>query len=228
MHAANRSSQLVVLAKYWEPGQVKTRLAATVGELAATRIHREFVRCIVWRLRATAYRRSIAVWPSHRQAAFRKLAPRSWRVLPQIPGDLGKKLDFLFRRHLSQPDSSLLAIGADSPDLPREILLQAFTKLETHCVVLGPATDGGYYLIGMKRHVPIFDGIEWGSGCVLEQTLERLKASGIEPALLETWPDVDNWDDLCALRDRLARPTTDRPLMRLAERIESALASVPQ
>ena len=102
-----------------------------------------------------------------------------------------------------------MLIGTDFPDLPHEVLLEAFEKLEREDaprITLGPAADGGYYLIGMNRFVPeIFSGIPWSTSEVLSRTVERADALGAGTSLLPEWRDVDEADDLEALKRRLSR-----------------------
>ena len=105
-----------------------------------------------------------------------------------------------------------MLIGTDFPDLPHEILTEAFERLESGdapTVALGPAADGGYYLIGMNRFAPeIFSGIPWSTGEVLSRTLERARLLGINTSLLPEWRDVDEADDLEALEERLSPDAT--------------------
>jgi glycosyltransferase A (GT-A) superfamily protein (DUF2064 family) len=96
-------------------------------------------------------------------------------------------------------------IGSDLPDLPARLVRDAFEALDRHrdAVVLGPATDGGYYLIGMNHlQMPLFDEIEWGTGGVLEQTLEAATRAAVHVTLLDAWSDVDTEDDLRRLATR--------------------------
>jgi glycosyltransferase A (GT-A) superfamily protein (DUF2064 family) len=101
----------------------------------------------------------------------------------------------------------MIVIGSDLPDLPPAIVADALAALDGEAtgVVLGPAADGGYYLIGMNRlHPELFDGIDWSTERVMAQTVAAAEQSGVHPALLETWPDVDTAADL----DRVASKTS--------------------
>jgi hypothetical protein len=113
--------------------------------------------------------------------------------------------------------ATVVLVGSDSPDLPTERVSQAFRALESSDVVLGPATDGGYYLIGCRGSVPEIFGreIAWGGPSVLRETLACLAAAGVAAALLDPWPDVDDWAGLIALARRL-RSTTDARSSELA------------
>src|SRR5205085_7646975 len=115
---------------------------------------------------------------------------------PQTDGDLGKRLAHFFERQVAQGADAVLAIGSDSPTLPIAFIEQAFHLLQTHDVVLGPAQDGGYYLLGCGRRLPpVFDGISWGTADVLSGTVRRLTNPDWRLALLPPWYDVDTLDD---------------------------------
>jgi hypothetical protein len=110
-----------------------------------------------------------------------------------------------FRDHLRQADDRVVIIGSDSPTLPREHVTAAFERLRQADVVLGPATDGGYYLVGMRgRCWPIFEGIEWSTPTVLADTIDRVRQAGAKLALLPPWYDVDTAADLHLLRGHVA------------------------
>ncbi len=126
---------------------------------------------------------------------------------PQGEGDLGERLRDTFDRLRSRGHGPCVVIGSDSPTLPAEHVLQAFDLLgRGDDVVLGPAEDGGYYLIGARRALPpILAGVSWGTGRVLEQTLQSAARCGCRAALLPPWYDVDRPEDLGRLRSDLAR-----------------------
>jgi glycosyltransferase A (GT-A) superfamily protein (DUF2064 family) len=93
----------------------------------------------------------------------------------------------------------VVLIGSDSPGLPQEVLLEAFTGLETHDVVIGPAADGGYYLIGFTSHSILpapFRGIDWGGPTVFQSTLDVLREHGLDVHVLPLWNDLDEYEDL--------------------------------
>ena len=125
---------------------------------------------------------------------------------PQSPGDLGERL-FSGLRHLSQTFSRVAAIGSDHPELRAATVADAFTRLTGADVVLGPTTDGGYYLIGVRREIldqALFTGIPWSTEAVLETTLQRCEELGLRVELLPEGRDVDVPEDLDGLAERLA------------------------
>jgi rSAM/selenodomain-associated transferase 1 len=189
---------LGLFAKWPEPGAVKTRLApgdAAFGALVA----RAFLLDALQRLTTVDAHRVLVFAPSQREADFAALAADRFALLPQADGDLGQRLAAFFGR---QADAdAVVAVGTDSPTLPVEYLERAFAALENADVVLGPATDGGYYLVGCgPNRPPLFDNIAWSSGGVLSDTIDALSDPRWRLALLPPWYDVDtpdDWDMLC-------------------------------
>ena len=202
--------QLGMFAKYWQPGMVKTRLAAAVGSSAAARLHRECVAALVARFGHAADRRVLYFTPSEQAPAFATLAGRQWEVAPQCQGDLGQRMLHFFAGAFAAGVDRVVLIGSDSPSLPASFLELAFERLSEVPVVLGPADDGGYYLIGLAREPPdIFRGIGWGTAAVWRQTVQRLQAAGVAYGELPPWYDVDTADDVRRLANELAGPLHD-------------------
>ena len=113
---------------------------------------------------------------------------------------------------LATGQDEIILIGADSPTLSTETVWLAFEQLQRHDVVIGPARDGGYYLIGCRQQLPdIFEEIHWGSNRVLQQTLEKLKSSDLSYAVLPEWYDVDHLEDLITLQNELTQSGYNHP-----------------
>jgi rSAM/selenodomain-associated transferase 1 len=187
---------LVVFARAPVSGQVKTRLAARVGEEGALALYRAFVEDACRLAAAVAERRVLAV--AGDPAAWAEVAARHDLVLEaQTDGDLGARMDHAIRAH-----APACIIGSDSPSLPADYVREALARLETHEVVLGPSGDGGYWSIGAQRAVPeLFGGIAWSTAAVLPETLRRL--DGRRAWLLPFWYDVDDAEDLALLAAHL-------------------------
>ncbi|MGH9162933.1 MAG: TIGR04283 family arsenosugar biosynthesis glycosyltransferase [Vicinamibacteraceae bacterium] len=135
------------------------------------------------------------------------------QVLAQRDGDLGRRLVGAFEDLFRLGARRVILVGSDLPNLPVRVILAADKALERrrHRVVLGPASDGGYYLVGLgSPHPELFSGVDWGTSHVLSQTLSLAAQHGIEAHLLEPWHDVDEWDDLERLQgdDSRAAPLT--------------------
>ncbi|MCI0376062.1 MAG: TIGR04282 family arsenosugar biosynthesis glycosyltransferase [Gemmataceae bacterium] len=196
--------QLGIFAKRPEPGRVKTRLARQTSLQWAAQLAEAMLRDTLQRMRGAVVRRRILAFaPENALPWFQDLAEPTYHLTPQGTGDLGERVRRYFSQFLTE-SNRLVLIGSDSPTLPLEYVQRAFELLEEADIVLGPASDGGYYLIGCKARVPpVFDGIVWGSAEVLEQTVRRLQEARSHYALLPTWYDVDTLDDLRRLREHL-------------------------
>jgi rSAM/selenodomain-associated transferase 1 len=206
---------LGVFAKWPRPGAVKTRLGGPPGWGAA--VARAFLLDALDRLAAVPARRVLAFAPPEAEADFHELVKGRFGLAPQSGGDLGQRLHAFFARQFEAGAGPVVVVGTDSPTLPLEHVEQAFRELEgpgKADVVLGPAQDGGYYLIGCgPRLPPVFDGIAWGSATVLADTVARLSDPSWRLALLPPWYDVDtpeDWMMLCGHLAALRRCGADR------------------
>ena len=199
--------QLGLFAKYWEPGQVKTRLAMSIGEQAASRLYREFLATTVQTFQSFPAERILAYWPLEKRLEFKQLTGSRWNLAPQTAGDLGARMQAFLAGGLTAGREQIVLIGADSPTLSPETVQLAFESLDQHDVVIGPARDGGYYLIGCRRKIPgIFEDIHWGSADVFQQTIRKLDSSPLSYTILPEWYDVDRLDDLVTLHHELTQP----------------------
>jgi rSAM/selenodomain-associated transferase 1 len=211
--------QMGMFAKYWEPGRVKTRLAAAIGDPAASRLYRRFVLTLLQRFAGVGQRRVLAYTPAERRTEFESLAPDGWLLAAQIDGDLGQRMQDYFADAFRRGATRVILVGSDSPNLPVDYVNDAFQQLDKYPVVLGPADDGGYYLVGAARSVPpMFSGIQWSSPQVWSQTVSRLRDADCPYGVLPAWYDVD---DLASLRridgDLADQEALDEPLRRLRE-----------
>ena len=192
--------ELGIFAKYWEPGRVKTRLAATLGNELASQIYQHFLTASLERFRLCGDQRTLVFTPEPKRAAFEKLVgPRDWQLLAQQGDDLGERMSHFFEDRLEAGAESVVLIGSDSPTLPQAIMTTAFKELRTHDLVIGPSADGGYYLIGMRKPLcGVFCNVDWSSSQVWTQTLQRVDELGEQASLavLPEWYDVDTLDDL--------------------------------
>jgi rSAM/selenodomain-associated transferase 1 len=195
--------QVLVMAKYPSPGAVKTRLGAQIGARAACRLYQAFIHDLAERLVALRFPVTWAFWPP--DAPFAQLVPGQ-RCVPQVGRDLGERLEAAIRDCIATVRLPVLVIGADAPHVDATSLREAAQALGGGAdVVLGPATDGGYYLIGLGNpSAELFRDVPWGSSTVLEVTLERARARGLRVHLLPPTFDVDDEGGLDALRTLLA------------------------
>jgi len=187
---------LAIFAKHPQPGLVKSRLAAESSPEWAARVADAFTRDVVDKCASLGDDRVLAFTPADADALryFAKLAHSSYRLVEQQPGDLGQRLAAFTSQQFAAGSACLVIIGSDSPSLPVDIIQEAFARLETADIVLGPATDGGYYLIGCNRPPPVFAGITWSGPRVLAETIACLPAEW-RLTLLPPWYDVDTLTD---------------------------------
>lgn len=187
---------LLIFVKYPEPGKVKTRLAATIGAELAAQLYQEFVRqTFELTLQSQVAARFVTFTPVDKEPELKKLFPGPWQWFPQENSpNLGVRIQRAIQHVQQQGYSQVITIGTDSPSLPAEYLDQAAAALMQHDLVLGPATDGGYYLIGLKNNAPVelFSGIDWSTEHVLRQTLQRAGQLRLSVQQLPIWYDVDD------------------------------------
>jgi rSAM/selenodomain-associated transferase 1 len=193
--AANPPS-IVIFARWPQAGMVKTRLAGALGDEGAARVYRRLLGHTIAMARASGLPTELRVTGAPCEKFAQKFGP-GLNVRDQGQGDLGARLT-----RVAVP---ALVIGSDLPALSPELLREAARALETHEVVIGPARDGGYWLIGLKQPCPwLFAGMAWSTPQVLPETLARLEARGIVPAILSELADIDEPEDL-ALWPEFAR-----------------------
>lgn len=188
---------LLVLARHPVRGQVKTRLARRIGEATACTLYEAFIADIVARTRTLPCATAWAYWPP--DAPFAPLVAGA-RCFPQCGRDLGERMADAVR-HCLQTAPAVIAVGADVPHVTESAIGGAARALGAGAdVVLGPARDGGFYLIGVRQDPEqLFAGIPWGSGRVFRATMDRARQLGLRIALVEDSYDVDECEDLDTL-----------------------------
>ncbi|MCK4753412.1 MAG: TIGR04282 family arsenosugar biosynthesis glycosyltransferase [Planctomycetes bacterium] len=199
----NGDSCVIFFVKYPTAGRVKTRLAEQVGEKEATRIYESFVVDLLATLRNLNVR-SIRIFfnPPEAREQFCQWLGEEHFYVQQEGSDLGEKMKNAFRFVFAEGFSKAVVIGSDSPDLPEDFLKQGFKALDDCDAVIGPANDGGYYLIGFSKGgflSEAFKGVEWGGGDVFERSVGILQEHGRNARFLPRWYDVDTLEDLEAL-----------------------------
>lgn len=196
---------LLVFAREPVLGRVKTRLAAGIGPEAALATYRELLALTAQAVAAAQV--PATVWLAEAPALpFDSAQPRPgwpgrpWRVQP--PAELlGARMAHAFGAAFEAGAGRAVIIGTDCPGLSAELLRQAFELLLTHDVVLGPAADGGYYLLGMnKLEAKLFVDKNWSTATVLPETLADAARLGLRVAQLPTLHDVDSAEDLAIWR----------------------------
>ena len=182
------SPRLSIFARLPVPGQVKTRLIPALGEEGAARLYARLLALTVDVARESGLDFELRVTGGE-IGAFQGLFGKDVPVVDQGDGDLGARM--------VRVEAPALLIGSDCPGITAPLLRAAAGALEDRRVVLGPANDGGYYLIGYREPVPfLFENMEWSTPKVLPETLSRLAARGHGPAILPELADIDTAEDL--------------------------------
>lgn len=191
---------LIIFSRFPEPGKSKTRMIPALGALGAAQLHEEMTRHTLRTANELArnYPVSVEVHVAGGDVeSMRQVFGCGLSYQAQVEGDLGQKMYAALAAAFGQGANRAIVIGADCPNLTPVILRQAFDALESEELVLGPAQDGGYYLIGSRRVWPqLFTSIPWGSQQVFARTLLAAHGAGLNPHILETLPDVDRPEDL--------------------------------
>lgn len=195
------SRRLILFTRYPEPGKVKTRLIPAAGPAGAAALQRWMSERVLAAALALTAKMPVTLeirYTGAVAALFQEwLRLPAAHLQPQGTGDLGARMERASREAFARGAAQVILLGADCPALTGEVLAEGFRRLVFSDLVAGPASDGGYYLLGMTRHVPeIFSNIPWGSGEVLAETLRRVSSSRLDVALLETLPDIDRPEDL--------------------------------
>ena len=201
--------RLILFARFPVAGKVKTRLIPALGAEGAAALHRRLVLRTLRTAHALCASQNVELeirFAGDDANEMQHWLGDGWLCRPQCDGDLGQRMAGAFEDSFREGSPAIVIIGSDCPTLTPEVLAEAFIALKTKSVVFGPATDGGYYLIGLTQLVPeLFQNIAWGTETVLAQSLQILERTGIRPAQLQPLDDLDRPEDLAAWR-RIVEP----------------------
>jgi rSAM/selenodomain-associated transferase 1 len=188
-----------------ERGEVKTRLAATLGQNVARDLYCCFILDMLSALQRAGFPVIICYYPEDALDHLKGIVGEGYAFQPQYGEDLGERMKNGMMDSFAQGLDRAIVIGSDIPDLPGAFIQESFAALETYDSVIGPAFDGGYYLIGFKQvsFLPeAFQGIEWGTDTVLTRTLSILGANERTAYLLPPLRDMDTVEDLKVLCEK--------------------------
>jgi len=192
---------IIIFTRFPEPGLTKTRLIPLLGPEGACRLHRELTEKIVAQVQQVIIGYPLGMEIHFSGGSREQMAGwlgRDLEYVIQERGHLGARMRLAFRKGFRQGWKRVVLIGSDLPDLTPAIIRESFERLTSHDLVLGPALDGGYYLIGLKANRPQLFGssILWGTKEVLKNTLITADQLGLSTALLDRLRDVDRPEDL--------------------------------
>lgn len=204
MKSSLSSEHLVIFTRYPEPGTTKTRLAKLLGPVKAAEIQKKLTEHTLQQAERLLQLSSVSISIYFDGGSPKKM--QEWlgtvgTYRCQGEGDLGSRMARAVGETFKQGFSKIVIIGTDCPCLQADHIKEAFETLDRKDLVLGPAADGGYYLIGLRQHEEaLFKNIDWGTASVLAKTLNLAAAKDLSCTLLEKLHDVDRPEDLNHIR----------------------------
>jgi uncharacterized protein len=240
----NSKERLIVFTRYPEPGKTKTRLIPRLGPDGAADLHRKMTEHTILQVKKLLYHHQFDAEIHYDGADNNRM--KDWlgtvfSYLPQERGDLGYRMKQCLENAFASGAERAVIIGTDIPDITPTTILKAFNSLKHKSMVLGPATDGGYYLIGFQKDAfyrPIshlFTNIQWGKSDVLNKTIGLALGLGIDVSLLEALEDVDRPENLAAWErknystspgDKPTRISIIIPALNEADNLKQTIASI--
>jgi uncharacterized protein len=202
--------RLIIFCRYPIPGKTKTRLIPAFGPLYAAELHKRLAEETFFKAKEFAHGHFIGLDVSFDEGSKEQM--KRWLgpivLLSKQKGeDLGQRMHHSFSAAFKQGCKKVVLIGTDVPEASKEHLRFAFNALDNNDMVLGPAHDGGYWLIGLTGLFEVFENIQWGGDRVLESTLSLAEGLGLKTSLLDPLLDIDTIDDVNAWRPDENRPT---------------------
>jgi uncharacterized protein len=202
--------RLIIFCRYPIPGKTKTRLIPTFGPLNAADLHKRLVEETFAKAKEFTREYNISLEVCFDEGSKGQM--RRWlgpiTLLSKQKGeDLGQRMHHSFSAAFKQGCKRVVLIGTDVPEASKEHFRLAFNALDNNDMVLGPAHDGGYWLIGLNGPFEVFENIQWGGDSVLESTLTLVEGIGLKASLLDSLLDIDTIDDVNTWRPDKSDPT---------------------
>jgi hypothetical protein len=197
---ASSKQHLIIFTRYPEPGKTKTRLIPALGAVGAANLQRQMTEHTIFQAREL--QKAAAITVEVRFVGGDLQLMQDWLgddlvYQPQGDGDLGSRMGRSLFDAFERSAKQVIIIGSDCPGVNCQILATAFEQLQVFDLVLGPAMDGGYYLIGLQRPIPeLFLNIEWGTTQVFQRTVDIAQKLKLSPIYLPLLADVDRPEDL--------------------------------
>lgn len=211
--------KLGIFAREPRPGEVKTRLVPALSKGSACDLYIAFLSDLFSRLQKMSKLNMTVFYAGAPPERLKAMAPKHASLVEQSNGSLGDRMHAAFTLMLAGGGPAVI-IGTDSPDIPTQYVKRAFAKLKHKDIVLGPAADGGYYLIGLRTpDARVFEGVRWSRRTTFADTLAAVERAGLSLATLPIWYDVDDDASLDVLKAMVrARKLAGRDRLRAIER----------
>jgi hypothetical protein len=194
---------LVLFAKFPEPGKVKKKIGQVIGMESSAKLCEAFINDLIAKNAEKDYDLYLSFIGHQHKESYRSMFPHAILYV-QRGQDLSSNMFCTFEDLLDDYEK-LIVIGCDVPDLSSDVIVRAFNALDFYDVVIGPAEDGGFYLVGMKEPHDIFCNLNWGTPTLLQEQIENIKRKNLSHVLLETMPDVDTIEELKQIKKRLKK-----------------------
>jgi len=194
---------IILFTRFPQPGRVKTRMIDRLGPHGAAQLHKKLTEQVICQIKPALESQKIKLHIYYCGGSQQEMADwlgKKYPLCNQQGSDLGQRMKHAFAQTIRQGAERILLIGSDCPDINADVITSGLEKLNNHDLVLGPAADGGYYLIGLgaarNENATLFNSINWGTDQVLEQTLTQAKKGGLSYSLLPQLHDIDRPEDL--------------------------------
>jgi len=205
MQTVTTPRRVLLFIRAPELGRVKTRLEIKMDAVTVLGLYQCFVEDIIQTLSIGGYDITVYFAPSHKVSAVQAWLGPMIHVQAQKGRSLGEKMCNAFSNVFTTEVDQAVLIGSDFPDLAIDIIHQAFVSLQNSDVTIGPAKDGGYYLMGFRKDAfngDVFTGIDWGTEHVYQQTRQHIHDAGLNDHVLPSWQDIDTYEDLSVFYHR--------------------------
>lgn len=190
---------VIVFAKYPEPGKVKTRLTPSLTNTQAASLYKSMLDDTIELLNYSGIDYEVYCEPAGSIKSFRKLYGKNSVCLGQKGADIGEKMKNAFKSVFRRGYAKAVLVGSDIPGLSAELIRESFRQIDRRGAVIGPAKDGGYYLVGFAKNAfchGMFSGVGWGKASVFKKTMEVFKKNGRRAGVLPKLRDVDSIKDV--------------------------------
>jgi rSAM/selenodomain-associated transferase 1 len=196
---------ILFFVKYPEIGKVKSRLSVELDKKKVIILYKIFVEDLLKMINNLGYQVFICYHPNNEINNFINWLGERYKYLPQDGNNLGERLKNCFIKAFNSGFDKIIAIGSDSPDLPKNIIRNSFKYLDDYDAIIGPCIDGGYYLIGFSKtsfYPSVFNDIPWSTSDVYKRSINILKKRNLRIKSLPIWYDIDTINDLLMLYKR--------------------------
>lgn len=197
----NKNNVLLIFVKAPTLGQVKTRLQPEITPQESLLLYRAMVEDLIAQFKGVLYCDvKVFFLPSGAKAEMQQWLGDYFEYLPQTGSNLGDRMYLASMQMFRLNYKKVIIVGSDIPTLGKSMVSKAFSNLDNYDLILGPSTDGGYYLIGLKEsHQELFKDINWGTNIVLQQTLLKSRNNNLSVFQLDTMSDIDTYSDVIQL-----------------------------